>query len=100
MLCSMGDMLKLIWWVVIGLFRSQAPRSRRRSWRCATSSMCCKEKRQNGSPISTGSFLPPSIGEGLASLATIRCQELDGFIDGLFGDKATIGLPERAHRGL
>ncbi len=38
--------------------------------------------------------------EGLAKLATIRCQELDGFIDGLFGDKATIGLPERAHRGL
>jgi hypothetical protein len=38
--------------------------------------------------------------EGLANLATIRCQELDGFVDGLFGDKATIGLPERAHRGL
>src|SRR5246127_2554428 len=38
--------------------------------------------------------------EGLANLATIRCQELDGFVDELFGDKATIGLPERAHRGL
>jgi hypothetical protein len=38
--------------------------------------------------------------EGLANLATIRCQELDGFIDGLFGDNATVGLPERAHRGL
>ena len=37
--------------------------------------------------------------EGLANLATIRCQELDGFVDGLFGDKATIGLPERAHCG-
>jgi hypothetical protein len=24
MLCSMGDMFKLIWWVVIGLFRSRA----------------------------------------------------------------------------
>jgi hypothetical protein len=36
---------------------------------------------------------------GLANLATIRCQELDGFVDGLFGDKATIGLPERAHCG-
>ena len=24
MLCSMGDMLKLIWWLVIGLFRSRA----------------------------------------------------------------------------
>ena len=38
--------------------------------------------------------------EGLATLATIRCQELDGFVEGLFGDEETIGLPERAHRGL
>jgi hypothetical protein len=30
----------------------------------------------------------------------IRCQELDGFVEGLFGDEETIGLPERAHRGL
>src|SRR5262245_43703006 len=37
---------------------------------------------------------------GLANLATIRCQELDGFVDRLFGDKATIGLAERARRGL
>jgi hypothetical protein len=38
--------------------------------------------------------------EGLSRLATARCQELDGFVDGLFGDKETIGLPERAHRSL
>jgi hypothetical protein len=38
--------------------------------------------------------------EGLATLAMIRCQELDGFVEGLFGDEETIGLPERAHRGL
>jgi hypothetical protein len=38
--------------------------------------------------------------EGLATLATIRCQELDGFVEGLFGEEETVGLPERAHRGL
>ena len=38
--------------------------------------------------------------ECLATLAMIRCQELDGFVEGLFGDEETIGLPERAHRGL
>ncbi len=38
--------------------------------------------------------------EGLATVAMIRCQELDGFVEGLFGDEETIGLPERAHRGL
>ena len=41
-----------------------------------------------------------AIRAGLATLAMIRCQELDGFVEGLFGDKETIGLPERAHRGL
>src|ERR1700732_288604 len=38
--------------------------------------------------------------EGLATLAMIRCQEIDGFVEGLFGDEETIGLRERAHRGL
>jgi hypothetical protein len=38
--------------------------------------------------------------EGLSRLTTARCQELDGFVDGLFGDKETIGLPEQAHRSL
>jgi hypothetical protein len=38
--------------------------------------------------------------EGLATLAMIRCRELDGFVEGLFGDEETIGLPQRAHRGL
>jgi len=38
--------------------------------------------------------------ECLATLAMIRCQELDGFVEGLFGEEETIDLPERAHRGL
>lgn len=38
--------------------------------------------------------------EGLAALALMRHQELDGFIEGLFGQQEAIDLPERAHRGL
>jgi hypothetical protein len=38
--------------------------------------------------------------EGLTKLALMRRQELDGFIEGLFGRAEVIDLPERAHRGL
>jgi len=36
----------------------------------------------------------------LAALALMRRQELDGFIEGLFGQEDVVDLPERAHRGL
>jgi hypothetical protein len=42
----------------------------------------------------------PATREGLAVLALMRRQELDGFIDGLFGQETAIDLPERATRGL
>jgi hypothetical protein len=38
--------------------------------------------------------------EGLATLALMRRQELDGFIEGLFGRSDVIDLPERARRSL
>jgi hypothetical protein len=38
--------------------------------------------------------------EGLAVLALIRRQELDGFVEGLFAGEDSLELPERAHRGL
>ncbi len=38
--------------------------------------------------------------ERLASLALMRRQELDGFVEGLFGAQKSIDLPERAHRAL
>ncbi|MDA0990645.1 MAG: hypothetical protein O3A51_07830 [Verrucomicrobia bacterium] len=38
--------------------------------------------------------------ERIAAVALMRRQELDGFIEGLFGSKETLDLPERAHRGL
>ena len=36
----------------------------------------------------------------LAALAQMRRQELEGFIEGLFGHEEMIDLPKRAHRGL
>jgi hypothetical protein len=36
----------------------------------------------------------------LAGLTNIASQELDGFVEGLFGAEEAIDLPERAHRGL
>ena len=38
--------------------------------------------------------------EGLAAVALMRRQELDGFIEGLFGRKEEMDFPERAHRSL
>src|SRR5438270_4403973 len=38
--------------------------------------------------------------EGLAALAMLRRQELEGFVEGLFGKEDALDLPERAHRGL
>jgi hypothetical protein len=37
---------------------------------------------------------------GLKELALIRRQELDGFVEGLFGPEEHIDLPERAHEAL
>ena len=38
--------------------------------------------------------------EGLKALARIRREELDGFVEGLFGESQELDLPERAHRAL
>jgi len=43
---------------------------------------------------------PRATREGLAALALMRRQELDGFIEGLFGPEQALDFPERAHRGL
>ena len=42
----------------------------------------------------------PPTRDGLAAVALMRCQELDGFVDGLFSGEVEVDLPERAHRGL
>jgi hypothetical protein len=38
--------------------------------------------------------------EGLAELALMRQEELDGFIEGLFGANKTLDFPKRAHKAL
>jgi len=38
--------------------------------------------------------------EGLGRIARIRREELDGFVEGLFGAEQELDLPERAHRAL
>jgi hypothetical protein len=38
--------------------------------------------------------------DGRAALALTRRQEIDGFIEGVFGGKEAVDLPERAHRGV
>lgn len=47
----------------------------------------------------TRSSIAPSR-EGLATLALMRRQELDGFVEGLFGPEEIVDAPERAHSGL
>lgn len=42
----------------------------------------------------------PETREGLAHIARIRRGELDGFVEGLFGNAQTLEVPERAHRAL
>src|SRR3954468_21589736 len=38
--------------------------------------------------------------EGLAALAMLRRQELEGFVEGLFGEEEALDFPKPAHRGL
>ena len=42
----------------------------------------------------------PATREGMAKLARLRREELEGFVEGLFGDKELLDLPERAHKAL
>jgi hypothetical protein len=42
----------------------------------------------------------PTTREGMGKLALLRREELEGFVEGLFGDKESLDLPERAHEAL
>ena len=42
----------------------------------------------------------PESRAGLVRVAFIRREELDGFVEGLFGTEQSLELPERAHRAL
>jgi hypothetical protein len=56
--------------------------------------------QERGNPFRLTRLDVPATREGLAVLALMRRQELDGFIDGLFGQETAIDLSERATRGL
>jgi hypothetical protein len=56
--------------------------------------------QERGTPFRLTCTDVPATREGLATLALIRRQELDGFVEGLFGAEKALDLPERAHRGL
>lgn len=45
-------------------------------------------------------FEVPPTREGVARIALVRRQEIDGFVEGLFGSEESIELPERAHHAL
>ena len=45
-------------------------------------------------------FEVPPTREGVARIALVRRQEIDGFVEGLFGNEESIDLPERAHQAL
>lgn len=51
-------------------------------------------------PFKLMRFEVPPTPDGLKHLAQVRLQELDGFIEGLFGANEQIDLPERAHEAL
>jgi hypothetical protein len=42
----------------------------------------------------------PETKEGLVRVALVRREELDGFVEGVFGKEQSLELPERAHRAL
>lgn len=45
-------------------------------------------------------FEVPPTREGVARIALVRRQEIDGFVEGLFGNEESIDLPERAHQAI
>jgi hypothetical protein len=56
--------------------------------------------QERNAPFRLLRFDMPETSKGLHRLALTRRQELDGFVEGLFGTKEHIDLPERAHRAL
>jgi hypothetical protein len=42
----------------------------------------------------------PATRDGMATLALMQREELDGFTEGLFGDNESLDLPERAHHAV
>jgi hypothetical protein len=56
--------------------------------------------QERSAPFRLLRFDVPETSEGLHRFVLTRRQELDGFVEGLFGRQEHIDLPERAHRAL
>ena len=56
--------------------------------------------QERSAPFRLLRFDVPETSEGLHRFVLRRRQELDGFVEGLFGKQEHIDLPERAHRAL
>lgn len=57
-------------------------------------------RHQKGQPFRFVELSVPKSLEGLATLALVRREEIDGFVDGLFGSAERIDLPESGYRAL
>jgi hypothetical protein len=51
-------------------------------------------------PFRLTRFEVPETRDGLEHFARVRREEIDGFVEGLFGAAESIDLPEKAHRAL
>jgi hypothetical protein len=56
--------------------------------------------QERSAPFRLTRMEAPTTREGMAGLARLRREEVEGFIEGLFGDEDSLDLPERAHKAL
>ena len=57
-------------------------------------------QQQRSAPFRLTRMEVPATREGLTALARLRREELEGFVEGLFGDEEHLELPQRAHKAL
>lgn len=58
------------------------------------------EHQNRRHPFKLRRLKPPADEESLARYGIIRLEEMDGFVEGLFGEDEEINLPERAHDAM
>lgn len=61
---------------------------------------CLTEHQSSRHPFRLLRFEVEATRDGLKQPALVRRQELDGFVEGLFGSQDEIDLPARAHQAL
>src|ERR1044071_494144 len=79
---SLGGLNQLLEILVLGLWNRLAMHQKRNNPFCLTRATV------------------PETVKGLSTISLMRRQEIDGFVDGLFGAEECIELPERGYRAL